>query len=288
MLGASAASSVLSIVAGVWWPDPATRPLSLRRPISGFSTQCLIRPVGRKFIMDHYRAYGGPKPPPIDHQGIESAGESADYRHALEPPLTKSARPVGDTEKVAQEWLRGASGFERRGYCRTRERPFPRNIGHFPQVRAGVPLTRSAESSLPDRMAPQRRFEPTTLRLTPIVLKHSEIADQRWVERGSHRHKRQNSTRAPGQSDLPGWRCSDAAGTPPRTTRSTMTTNKTLPLSHPPSQHTRQPSMRSPNTADLPNRRNRVWTCSSSTRPGVAARAGSGGNARASQVMTIA
>ena len=64
--------------------------------------------------MDHYRAYGGPKPPPIDHQGIESAGESADYRHALEPPLTKSARPVGDTEKVAQEWLRGASGFERR------------------------------------------------------------------------------------------------------------------------------------------------------------------------------
>src|ERR1035437_5604838 len=166
MLGASAASSVLSIVAGVWWPDPATRPLSLRRPISGFSTQCLIRPVGRKFIMDHYRAYGGPKPPPIDHQGIESAGESADYRHALEPPLTKSARPVGDTEKVAQEWLRGASGFERRGYCRTRERPFPRNIGHFPQVRAGVPLTRSAESSLPDRMAPQVGFEPTTLRLT--------------------------------------------------------------------------------------------------------------------------
>jgi hypothetical protein len=36
-----------------------------------------IRPVGRKFIMDHYRAYGGLKPPPIDHQGIESAGESA-------------------------------------------------------------------------------------------------------------------------------------------------------------------------------------------------------------------
>ena len=36
-----------------------------------------IRPVGRKFIMDHYRAYGGPKPPLIDHQGIESAGESA-------------------------------------------------------------------------------------------------------------------------------------------------------------------------------------------------------------------
>ena len=27
--------------------------------------------------MDHYRAYGGPKPPPIDHQGIESGGEKA-------------------------------------------------------------------------------------------------------------------------------------------------------------------------------------------------------------------
>jgi hypothetical protein len=36
-----------------------------------------IRPVGRKFIVDHYRAYGGPKPPPIDHQGIESGGDSA-------------------------------------------------------------------------------------------------------------------------------------------------------------------------------------------------------------------
>lgn len=36
-----------------------------------------IRPVGRKFIMDRYRAYGGPKPPPIDHQGIESGNEKA-------------------------------------------------------------------------------------------------------------------------------------------------------------------------------------------------------------------
>jgi hypothetical protein len=30
-----------------------------------------IQPVDRKFIIDHYRAYGGPEPPPIDHQGIE-------------------------------------------------------------------------------------------------------------------------------------------------------------------------------------------------------------------------
>ncbi|MEO8658007.1 MAG: hypothetical protein ABI693_06030 [Bryobacteraceae bacterium] len=27
--------------------------------------------------MDRYRAYGGPKPPPIDHQGIESGGDKA-------------------------------------------------------------------------------------------------------------------------------------------------------------------------------------------------------------------
>lgn len=29
-----------------------------------------ISPVGKPFIMEHYRAYGGHKPPPIDHQGI--------------------------------------------------------------------------------------------------------------------------------------------------------------------------------------------------------------------------
>jgi hypothetical protein len=36
-----------------------------------------IRPVGRKFIVGRYQAYGGPKPPPINHQGIESGGETA-------------------------------------------------------------------------------------------------------------------------------------------------------------------------------------------------------------------
>lgn len=35
--------------------------------------QRTIRAVGRKFIMDHYKAYGGPKPPPIDHEGIDEA-----------------------------------------------------------------------------------------------------------------------------------------------------------------------------------------------------------------------
>ena len=32
-----------------------------------------IRPVGTEFIMTHFKAYGGPKPPPIDHQGIDDA-----------------------------------------------------------------------------------------------------------------------------------------------------------------------------------------------------------------------
>jgi hypothetical protein len=33
----------------------------------------LITPVGEKYIMDHYNAYGGEKPPPINHQGIDDA-----------------------------------------------------------------------------------------------------------------------------------------------------------------------------------------------------------------------
>jgi len=30
-----------------------------------------ITAVGRDYIVGHYRAYGGPEPPPIDHQGID-------------------------------------------------------------------------------------------------------------------------------------------------------------------------------------------------------------------------
>jgi len=37
----------------------------------GYSRQ--ITAAGRDFIMRHYRAYGGPAPPPIDHQGIDDA-----------------------------------------------------------------------------------------------------------------------------------------------------------------------------------------------------------------------
>jgi len=32
-----------------------------------------ISRVGREYILSHYRAYGGPKPPTIDHQGIDDA-----------------------------------------------------------------------------------------------------------------------------------------------------------------------------------------------------------------------
>ena len=32
-----------------------------------------LSPVGRDFILDTCRAFGGPKPPPIDHQGIDDA-----------------------------------------------------------------------------------------------------------------------------------------------------------------------------------------------------------------------
>jgi hypothetical protein len=32
-----------------------------------------ITPVGTKFITEHYNAYGGEKPPPLHHQGIDDA-----------------------------------------------------------------------------------------------------------------------------------------------------------------------------------------------------------------------
>jgi hypothetical protein len=32
-----------------------------------------ISPVGREFIMRHYQAYGGVRPPPLDHLGIDDA-----------------------------------------------------------------------------------------------------------------------------------------------------------------------------------------------------------------------
>jgi hypothetical protein len=37
----------------------------------GYSRE--IAAVGKNFILGYYRAYGGPKPPPMDHQGIDDA-----------------------------------------------------------------------------------------------------------------------------------------------------------------------------------------------------------------------
>ena len=37
----------------------------------GFSRR--IEAAGKDFILRHYDAYGGPRPPPIDHQGIDDA-----------------------------------------------------------------------------------------------------------------------------------------------------------------------------------------------------------------------
>ena len=33
----------------------------------------LLAVLACDFIMRHYRAYGGPRPPPIEHQGIDDA-----------------------------------------------------------------------------------------------------------------------------------------------------------------------------------------------------------------------
>jgi hypothetical protein len=34
---------------------------------------CALSPQGKDYILEHYKAYGGPKPPPVDHQGIDDA-----------------------------------------------------------------------------------------------------------------------------------------------------------------------------------------------------------------------
>ncbi|HWE50064.1 MAG TPA: hypothetical protein VG273_09760 [Bryobacteraceae bacterium] len=50
----------------------------------GFSRGIAVAGVG--FIDEHYRAYGGPKPPPLDHDGIDDAflekGSSVQYFYA--------------------------------------------------------------------------------------------------------------------------------------------------------------------------------------------------------------
>ncbi len=56
----------------VYWNQNPSHPAVLgRSPLSNGNCWSTISPVGKAYIMEHYRAYGGPKPPVIDHQGID-------------------------------------------------------------------------------------------------------------------------------------------------------------------------------------------------------------------------
>ena len=67
----------------VFWNGAADHPAEIARLedrifLQGISPDKIaysrqIAPVGRDFIKRHYDGYGGPKPPPIDHQGIDDA-----------------------------------------------------------------------------------------------------------------------------------------------------------------------------------------------------------------------
>ncbi len=56
----------------VYWNGNPSRPAVLGRiPLAADRCGREIGAVGKANIMEHYRAYGGPKPPVIDHQGID-------------------------------------------------------------------------------------------------------------------------------------------------------------------------------------------------------------------------
>lgn len=67
----------------VFWNGSALNPVEIAKAndldrLQGWGGEKIvydwvISPVDRKFIMQHYTAYGGEKPPPIDHQGVEDA-----------------------------------------------------------------------------------------------------------------------------------------------------------------------------------------------------------------------
>ena len=62
----------------VFWNASEKNPAAIAPVEDGGNAQPRgIRAVGRDFIMRHYKAHGGPKPPPIDHQGIDDASEKA-------------------------------------------------------------------------------------------------------------------------------------------------------------------------------------------------------------------
>ena len=71
-------SSILVFWSGSEKNPAEVAPMEDRNYLQGISADQIgfsrgIRPVGKEFIMRHYRAYGGATPPPIDHQGIDDA-----------------------------------------------------------------------------------------------------------------------------------------------------------------------------------------------------------------------
>jgi len=65
----------------VFWNGSPTKPADIARSEDKNYLQGLggdkigfcrgINPVGKDYIAEHYQAYGGPQPPPMDHQGID-------------------------------------------------------------------------------------------------------------------------------------------------------------------------------------------------------------------------
>ena len=71
-------SSILLFWNGSGKNPAAVAPMEDRNFLQGITADQIgfsrgIAPVGKEFIMRHYQAYGGTKPPPIDHQGIDDA-----------------------------------------------------------------------------------------------------------------------------------------------------------------------------------------------------------------------
>lgn len=66
----------------VFWNGSARRPSEIAKSADkiflqgtgepdGIGFSRVIAVVGKKYILDHYKAYGGPRPPTITHQGID-------------------------------------------------------------------------------------------------------------------------------------------------------------------------------------------------------------------------
>lgn len=62
----------------IFWKGSTKNPaeISLKKDsdyLRGDEYSRAIAAVGQAFILDHFQAYGGPTPPPIDHQGVNDA-----------------------------------------------------------------------------------------------------------------------------------------------------------------------------------------------------------------------